>query len=404
MSAAGSKSAQRRMAIRSVIEGCMADGVCAEAVVARLALHLGMEIRVAELAEIVLEVVPSNSQETERLQEVAGLLRRKPGAFATLRATGAAVRHARDDDETDAAVVRRLALSFDAAAAISQTASVQLASLGDEEKLSATTEEVAAWLKEQDFTGTGRDILDIGCGIGRFERALAKSFNRMVGIDISSRMISVASDRCAALGNVELRQTCGLDLTEFDDSSFDCVLAVDSFPYLVLAGMAERHFDEIARILKRPGWLALLNYSYRGSLFLDRADIGRLAEAHQLRVVINGEKPFRSWDGDAFLLARDGGTLPRAASSDVEQEALKSVTDPKEEIMASGDKKHFGRGTQGKGTGAGAMTDLPKDKVGGNAVLSNRDKKQHSEERGLDGNRIKSDQYQDHAANQLPKD
>jgi hypothetical protein len=37
-------------------------------------------------------------------------------------------------------------------------------------------------------------------------------------------------------------------------------------------------------------------------------------------------------------------------------------------------------------------------------VLSNRDKKQHTKERGLDSNRIKSDQYQDNAANRLPKD
>ncbi|PBB66004.1 methyltransferase type 11 [Mesorhizobium sp. WSM4312] len=316
--ATGSKSAHRRRSIKAVVEDCMADAVCAEAVVARLALHLQVEVAVAELAEIVREVVPSDSRDAERLQDVAGLLRREPGAFAKLRATGEAVRHVRDHHETGAAVVTRLATSFDAAAAISEAASVQLASLGDDGRLLAMTEDVAAWLKEQDFTGTDRDILDIGCGIGRFERALSKSFNRIVGIDISSRMISIASERCAALGNVELRQTSGLDLTEFDDGSFDCVLAVDSFPYLVLAGMAERHFDEIARVLKRSGWLALLNYSYRGSLFLDRADIGRLAETHQLRVVINGEKPFRSWDGDAFLLARRGGTLPRAASSDVE--------------------------------------------------------------------------------------
>ncbi|WP_246696154.1 class I SAM-dependent methyltransferase [Mesorhizobium sp. SARCC-RB16n] len=219
----------------------------------------------------------------------------------------------------------RLASSFDAAAAISGTASVQLASLGDEDRLSATTDEIVAWLEEQNFTGTSRNILDIGCGIGRFEHALSKSFNRMVGIDISSRMISIASERCVALRNVELRQTSGLDLAEFDDSSFDCVLAVDSFPYLVLAGMAERHFDEIARVLKRPGWLAVLNYSYRGSFFLDSADVSRLAEAHQLRVVINGEKPFRSWDGDAFLLTRGGGTLLRDASSDTEPEALKNA-------------------------------------------------------------------------------
>ncbi|WP_457103149.1 class I SAM-dependent methyltransferase [Mesorhizobium sp. URHB0026] len=271
----------------------MADGVCAEAVVARLALHLQTGIRAAELAKIVLEIIPANARDAERLQEIAGLLRRKPDVFATLRATGAAVRHTRDEGETGAAVVTRLASSFDAAAAISETASVQLASLGDEERLSATTDEVVAWLKQQDFSGTHRDILDIGCGIGRFEHALSNSFNRMIGIDISSRMISIASERCAALGNVELRQTSGLDLSEFDDGSFDCVLAVDSFPYLVLAGMAEGHFDEIARVLKRPGWLALLNYSYRGSLSWDRADIGRLARSspnagrHQWREAVS---------------------------------------------------------------------------------------------------------------------
>ncbi|MER9461298.1 MULTISPECIES: class I SAM-dependent methyltransferase [unclassified Mesorhizobium] len=295
--------AQRRTSVRRAVEGCVADGACAEAVLVRLALHLPPTIEAAELAEVVLKVRPANTGDAERLRKVAGLLRHKPGVLATLRATGGAVRHERGNGETDIAVVRRLASSFDAAAAISTAASVQLGSLGDDERLTAMTDEIVEWLEAREFTGIQRDILDIGCGIGRFERALFNSFKRMVGIDISSRMISIASEQCAALGNVELRQTSGLDLADFDDDSFDCVLAVDSFPYLVLAGMAERLFDEIARVLKRPGRLALLNYSYRGSLSLDRADIGRLAQAHQLRVIIDGEKPFRSWDGDAFLLA-----------------------------------------------------------------------------------------------------
>ncbi|BCM17892.1 MULTISPECIES: hypothetical protein [unclassified Mesorhizobium] len=72
--------------------------------------------------------------------------------------------------------------------------------------------------------------------------------------------------------------------------------------------------------------------------------------------------------------------------------------------MASGGKKHMGRGSQGKSSGTGAKTTLAKDMVGENDILSNRDKKQHTEQRGLDGNRVKSDQYQDHAANRLPKD
>ncbi len=70
--------------------------------------------------------------------------------------------------------------------------------------------------------------------------------------------------------------------------------------------------------------------------------------------------------------------------------------------MAHSDKKHFGKGTQGKGAGAGAMTDIGEDTVGDNEVLSNRDKKQHSKERGQDGNAIKTEQQQDHSANRRP--
>jgi hypothetical protein len=72
--------------------------------------------------------------------------------------------------------------------------------------------------------------------------------------------------------------------------------------------------------------------------------------------------------------------------------------------MAKGDKKHMGRGAQQKATGTGAMTDIEKDKIGENMVLSNRDKSLHTRERGLDGAVTKTEQYQDHAANRLPED
>ncbi|MBW9070908.1 hypothetical protein WA845_16735 [Agrobacterium sp. CMT1] len=72
--------------------------------------------------------------------------------------------------------------------------------------------------------------------------------------------------------------------------------------------------------------------------------------------------------------------------------------------MAHADRKHFGKGTQGKGTGAGAMTELDKGSIEENQILSNRDKKQHSKERGQDGAAIKNDQEQDHAANRRPWD
>jgi hypothetical protein len=69
--------------------------------------------------------------------------------------------------------------------------------------------------------------------------------------------------------------------------------------------------------------------------------------------------------------------------------------------MAHASRKHIGEGSQGKGDGSGAMTHMDLDKIGPNDILSNRDKSQHSDGRGLDGKAIKSQQYQDHAANRI---
>ena len=67
--------------------------------------------------------------------------------------------------------------------------------------------------------------------------------------------------------------------------------------------------------------------------------------------------------------------------------------------MANASKRHIGEGSQGKKDGSGGMTSLDHSMVGENDVLSNRDKSRHSDARGMDGNALKTDQYQDHAAN-----
>ena len=72
--------------------------------------------------------------------------------------------------------------------------------------------------------------------------------------------------------------------------------------------------------------------------------------------------------------------------------------------MSKGGKKHTGAGAHGKGAGAGANTELAKEKVGDHMVLSNRDKSQHTDQRGMDGKHIQSEQLQDHAANRLGDD
>ncbi len=69
--------------------------------------------------------------------------------------------------------------------------------------------------------------------------------------------------------------------------------------------------------------------------------------------------------------------------------------------MANASKKHFGAGSQGKHAGTGAMVDVPKEMIGENQVLSNRDKKQHTDQRGNDSKGVQIDEMQDTATNHV---
>ena len=70
--------------------------------------------------------------------------------------------------------------------------------------------------------------------------------------------------------------------------------------------------------------------------------------------------------------------------------------------MAHASKRRMGPGAQGKNTGVGAFAEVDKDKIEENMILSNRDKKQHSDQRGADSKEIQTEQLQDHPANRLP--
>ncbi|MDB5570650.1 MAG: hypothetical protein JWN93_1833 [Hyphomicrobiales bacterium] len=65
--------------------------------------------------------------------------------------------------------------------------------------------------------------------------------------------------------------------------------------------------------------------------------------------------------------------------------------------MANANRKKMGKGAQGKGAGVGALTEAPKEMIGENMTLSNRDKSRHADERGLDSRAVMNEQGQDHA-------
>ncbi len=96
----------------------------------------------------------------------------------------------------------------------------------------------------------------------------------------------------------------GRDLSQFSKANFDLILAVDSFPCIVAIGseIAERHVSDAAHMLKPGGTLAIFNYSYRGNIEADRADISAFAKSAGLEVLRNGSRHLALWDGTSFLL------------------------------------------------------------------------------------------------------
>ena len=69
--------------------------------------------------------------------------------------------------------------------------------------------------------------------------------------------------------------------------------------------------------------------------------------------------------------------------------------------MANASKNSMGKGTQGKGSGVGGMTDLDEEMLEENMVLSNRDKAQHADGRGLDSKAVQNEQFHDHVGNHM---
>jgi len=261
-----------------------------------------MEARSPEAAAVVLgRAVAARPSLAARLREVERLRTAHPGAWATVHAVADSIDHGPALPSVDAAL-GHWRNGFDRLASAAPEAGVALYALGDPALLAAATAEVVTVLRDWGHVGLDRDVLDLGCGIGRFALALASEVRSVLGLDLSARMVEEARKRNHH-GNVVFAMGSGRDGLEA--ATFDLVLAADVFPYLVGAGLADRHVAEMARVLRPGGAAVILNYSYRGDLGLDVRDLAASAALHGFAVERAGGRPLRLWDAAVFQLLKD---------------------------------------------------------------------------------------------------
>jgi len=113
---------------------------------------------------------------------------------------------------------------------------------------------VEKWMRVQ---GSER-ILDVACGTGALEKLLVARYpaQKIVGVDISENMLSVAREKLQAYPQVIFQQASASKLP-FEDASFDLVVCASSFHCF---DDPQASLSEFYRVLKSPGRIILLDW------------------------------------------------------------------------------------------------------------------------------------------------
>ncbi len=125
--------------------------------------------------------------------------------------------------------------------------------------------------------------LEIGCGTGTLLQRVAGLARRVIGVDVSKAALASARAALAGVGNVELIETAGADLSAVAANSVDFVWSTLCFVTVDEATVTS-YLAEIARVLDRGGrgWLQFLDADSEAGRLLESQMRGNAWPAHAI--------------------------------------------------------------------------------------------------------------------------
>lgn len=99
-------------------------------------------------------------------------------------------------------------------------------------------------------------VVEVGCGVGRLTRSLARRVRSVIALDVSEAMLARAQAENAGLGNVEWVLGDGRSLAGVPDASADACVSWVVFQHVPDPAITLGYVREMGRVLRPGGWAA----------------------------------------------------------------------------------------------------------------------------------------------------
>ena len=120
-------------------------------------------------------------------------------------------------------------------------------------------------------------MLEVGAGTGRYSIALAKEGFNVTAVELVQSNLEVLQSNAQGLSNLSAYQGDALDLSRFQDGTFDCVLLLGPLYHLYEPADVQKCLSEAIRVT-RPGGVILAAFLSVYSIILNNYLLEPLAQ------------------------------------------------------------------------------------------------------------------------------
>jgi SAM-dependent methyltransferase len=103
---------------------------------------------------------------------------------------------------------------------------------------------------------SGDSVVDVGCGVGRLTRVIARRARQVYAVDVSAEMLTLARVHNGELDNVRWIHGDGATLRPIPDAAADAVVSHVVFQHIPDPAIVLGYVREMGRVLRPGGWAA----------------------------------------------------------------------------------------------------------------------------------------------------